>query len=37
MSVSVLGEVERGSRPASEPIVERMASVLNISKKELIS
>ncbi|WP_084372484.1 helix-turn-helix domain-containing protein [Halalkalibacter krulwichiae] len=35
MSVSLLGEVERGNRLASEPAIERMATVLNISKEEL--
>ncbi|WP_227939077.1 helix-turn-helix domain-containing protein [Alkalihalobacillus deserti] len=35
ISVSVLGEVERGTRLPSESIVERMVSVLNISKQEL--
>lgn len=34
MSVSVLGEVERGNRLPSELIIERMALVLNISKQE---
>ncbi|GAE37296.1 DNA-binding protein [Halalkalibacter akibai JCM 9157] len=37
MSVSVLGEVERGNRLPSEPVVERMATVLNISKQDFIS
>ncbi|MFC0559616.1 helix-turn-helix domain-containing protein [Halalkalibacter alkalisediminis] len=37
MSVSVLGEVERGNRLPSEPILERMALILNISKQELHS
>ncbi|WP_081734274.1 helix-turn-helix domain-containing protein [Halalkalibacter akibai] len=37
VSVSVLGEVERGNRLPSEPVVERMATVLNISKQDFIS
>ncbi len=37
MSVSVLGEVERGQRLPDELMLDRMSNVLNISKSELLS
>jgi transcriptional regulator with XRE-family HTH domain len=36
MSVSVLGEVERGNRPPTDSMIDKMVSVLNVSKGDLI-
>ncbi|WP_246946061.1 helix-turn-helix domain-containing protein [Bacillus pinisoli] len=35
ISVSVLGEVERGSRPPSQDLLQSVAVALNISLEEL--
>ncbi|WP_144451640.1 helix-turn-helix domain-containing protein [Halalkalibacter nanhaiisediminis] len=37
ISVSVLGEIERGQRLPSELMLEKMSNVLNISQLELLS
>ncbi|MBP3953454.1 helix-turn-helix domain-containing protein [Bacillus suaedae] len=37
MSVSVLGDIERGNREPDEQILERIAVVLNISEFDLNS
>ncbi|ADC49733.1 putative transcriptional regulator [Alkalihalophilus pseudofirmus OF4] len=36
ISVSVLGEVERGSREPDEKMLKKVTSVLNITKQDLI-
>ncbi|WP_332697295.1 helix-turn-helix domain-containing protein [Halalkalibacter lacteus] len=36
MSVSVLGEVERGNRHPTDSMIEKMTSVLHVPKSELI-
>ncbi|BAB03815.1 helix-turn-helix transcriptional regulator [Halalkalibacterium halodurans] len=36
VSVSVLGEVERGTRTPNRQLIERVVSVLNISEDELL-
>ncbi|MFC0472914.1 helix-turn-helix domain-containing protein [Halalkalibacter kiskunsagensis] len=36
MSVSVLGEVERGNRLATDSMIEKMTSVLQVPKHDLI-
>ncbi|MDV2686784.1 helix-turn-helix transcriptional regulator [Alkalihalophilus sp. As8PL] len=36
ISVSVLGEVERGSRLPDEKMLEKVTSILNITKQDLI-
>ena len=35
ISVSVLGEIERGNRMPTDDLIEQIAIVLNISKNEL--
>ncbi|KAA9011983.1 helix-turn-helix domain-containing protein [Niallia endozanthoxylica] len=35
VSVSVLGEIERGNRMPSQEIIEKITDVLNISRNEL--
>ena len=35
ISVSVLGEIERGNRMPTDDLIEKIAIVLNISKDEL--
>ncbi|WP_338450490.1 helix-turn-helix transcriptional regulator [Niallia oryzisoli] len=35
VSVSVLGEIERGNRMPSQEIIEKIANALNISRNEL--
>ena len=35
ISVSVLGEIERGNRMPTTDLIEQIATVLNISKNEL--
>ncbi|WP_096203221.1 helix-turn-helix domain-containing protein [Bacillus sp. FJAT-45350] len=37
VSVSVLGEIERGNRVPKEELVDQIVSVLNISREELLS
>ncbi|WP_100374409.1 helix-turn-helix domain-containing protein [Bacillus sp. FJAT-45037] len=36
MSVSVLGEIERGNRQPDEQILARVTEVLNITRQDLI-
>ncbi|KHF38305.1 helix-turn-helix domain-containing protein [Halalkalibacter okhensis] len=36
MSVSVLGDIERGNREPNDTMLEQMAKVLNISKYQLL-
>ncbi|MCL7749241.1 MULTISPECIES: helix-turn-helix domain-containing protein [Halalkalibacter] len=36
MSVSVLGDIERGNRQPNDTMLEQMAKVLNISKFQLL-
>ncbi|MBS4179707.1 helix-turn-helix domain-containing protein [Lederbergia citrea] len=35
ISVSVLGEIERGSRLPSEPVLEKISEILGVSMEEL--
>lgn len=35
ISVSVLGEIERGSRKPNDQLIEKMANELNVSVQEL--
>jgi transcriptional regulator with XRE-family HTH domain len=35
ISVSILGEIERGNRMPTTDLIEQIATVLNISKNEL--
>ncbi|MFV8829760.1 helix-turn-helix domain-containing protein [Alkalihalobacterium sp. APHAB7] len=37
ISISVLGEVERGTRVPTEELIEKIATALQISKDELTS
>ncbi|WP_209125626.1 helix-turn-helix domain-containing protein [Alkalihalobacillus sp. BA299] len=37
ISISVLGEVERGTRVPTEDMIEKIAAALQISKEELTS
>lgn len=37
ISVSVLGEIERGSRQPSEQLIDQIANVLNIARDDLKS
>ena len=37
VSVSVLGEIERGNRVPSEELIEKISIILNVRKEELTS
>ncbi|OIJ14437.1 transcriptional regulator [Anaerobacillus arseniciselenatis] len=37
VSVSVLGEIERGNRVPSEELIEQISIILNVRKEELTS
>ncbi|MGO4890162.1 helix-turn-helix domain-containing protein [Anaerobacillus sp. MEB173] len=37
ISISVLGEVERGNRSPDEELIERIVSTLKITKEDLMS
>ncbi|AXF56621.1 helix-turn-helix domain-containing protein [Salicibibacter kimchii] len=36
MSVSVVGEIERGTRPAEEDFIKRASDLLDVSMEELL-